>query len=240
MTKVHRPKIVVNSPGPSDRLLIVGRTGSGKSVAELYHLSRANFDQMPWVIVDSKGEEAFTQIRGVIDWEMQWGVPNKPGLYIIRPLPDERDEVETWLWKVHARGNVGLCIDEGYMIAPFSPKSPAFRAILTQGRSLRIPVIINTQRPKWLEPFAVSEATFYQVFHLNDRKDRQRVQEFIDKDSFDLDERLPNFQSVYHDVKENQTHILKPVRPAEESILLIDKRLDVINKTQNTAKFRAV
>lgn len=237
MAKHSKPAL--NSPGPTDRILIVGRTGSGKSVAGLFHLSRANFHEQPWVIIDSKGEEEFTKIRGAVDWDMS-SVPSKPGLYIIRPLPDETEALEAFLWKVHQRGQIGLFVDEGYMVAPTRPPSRAFRAILTQGRSLRIPVIINSQRPKWIEPFAISEATFYQVFHLNDRKDRERIQEFIDRDRIDLHQRLPNYHSVYHDVKADDTRVLNPVRPAEKSIELIEKRLDVINNTQNSIARRSI
>jgi len=217
----------------------VGRTGSGKSVAGIFHLSRANFHEMPWVIIDSKGEAEFARIRGLKDWDMGT-VPTRPGLYVIRPLPDDTKELEEFLWKVHQKGNIGLFVDEGYMVAPARPSSKAFRAILTQGRSLRIPVIINSQRPKWLEPFAISEATFYQVFHLNDRKDRDRVQEFIDADRIDLHARLPEFHSVYYDVKGNDIRLFSPVRKAEDSIALIEKRLDVINRTDNTIKRAAI
>lgn len=229
-----------NTPGPSDRILIVGRTGSGKSVAGLYHLSRSNFHEMPYVIIDSKGEAEFARIKGAVELDLQSPAPSKPGIYIVRPTPDETEELEKFLWRLHQRGNVGIYVDEGYMVAPYSPKSAAFRAILTQGRSLKIPVIINSQRPKWIEPFAISEATFYQVFHLNDRKDRQRIQEFIDKDRIDLDRRLGDYQSVYHDVKADRTVILNPVRSADHSLQVIERRLDAINNTTNSQKVRVV
>lgn len=238
---------LLRRPGPNSRMMIVGRTGSGKTVAALSHLANSDFDQKPWVMVNSKGDENINAIRGAIEWDIESPAPRKPGLYTIRPLPDVDDaELKRFLWRIHAQENVGLYIDEGYMVAPKAPINSAMRAILTQGRSKNIPVIINSQRPSWIDPFIISEADFYQVFHLNDKRDKKRIQEFIPNEpavilgqqssKFDLEQRLEPYHSIYYDVGSDTGKILRPLRPAEQSIELIDQRLDIIRKTDNTIK----
>jgi hypothetical protein len=234
------PPETLNYPGPEHRILIVGRTGSGKSVAGLFHLSRSNFDEMPWTIVDSKRDAAFAQIQGLIEVDLDADPPRRPGLYVVRPTLADKERLENYLWKVHANGNHGLFIDEGYMVFRSKPPNYALQTIVTQGRTRRTPVIINSQRPTWLDNFAISEASFFQVFDLTDADDRKKIQRFIPKANADLMTEFGLHKSVYHDVGANKTRMLKPVRPPEESIALIDKRLDAIHKTTNTVKLRAI
>ena len=44
-------------------------------------------------------------------------------------------------------------------------------------------MITLSQRPVWLDPFILSEAEYYQVFRLNHKNDRKKVEEFIPDNS---------------------------------------------------------
>ena len=205
-------------PADDNRHAIIGRTGSGKTVAALWHLSIRNFDQMPWLIYNFKYDANIDAIPhaehiGVDE------VPTGNGVYIVHPMPNETAEVEAQMWEVWKRGNTGIYVDEGYMVAK---NNQAFRALLTQGRSKRIPMIILSQRPVWMDTFVFSEAEFFQVFHLNYRKDIKRVEEYVPAQ---LGERLPEYYSYYYDVGRNELSKLKPTPPVQKIMEQFDRRL---------------
>ena len=201
-------------PNDTQHLLELGRTGSGKTVAGLWHLSQRSFDVKPWIIFDTKGDENIEKI-GKMDGVKHIRLneqPSKTGLHIVKPLPNQTDDVDNFLWRIHQRNNVGLYFDEGYMIG----KSDALNALLTQGRSKHIPIIILSQRPTFLSRFCFSEASFYQVFQLVDRRDRITVQQFIPKDRADIETPLPPYHSLWYDVKQDRALQFSPVPPSEE------------------------
>lgn len=207
-------------PSNQQRVAVIGRTGSGKTQFGAWLLSQSGFDKQPYVVIDYKGDE----LLGSIDRVREIGLkelPKHPGLYTIRPTPSENDAVEEWLWKAWARERIGLYVDEGYAL----PDKGAFQAILTQGRSKRIPVICLTQRPTWVSRFVFSEADFYAVFHLNDHRDRLTVQAFTPRERMDLKNRLPDFHSYWYDVGKDRVFQIKPVPDAETIVEAIDARL---------------
>jgi hypothetical protein len=94
------------------------------------------------------------------------------------------------------------------------PRSPAFQAILTQGRSKGIPVIMLTQRPIWVTRFAFSEADYIQLFQLTDRRDTKLVKEFM---PLPIDADLPGpYYSWWWDNGRNFKAVLAPVPDREE------------------------
>lgn len=198
-------------PSNDERVSILGHTGSGKTQFGAWLLSYYDFDLYPFVIVDFKHDELLNSIEGIkeIGYKDKF---NKPGLYIIHPSPDEDEEMEHFLWKIHTQQRTGLYIDEGYMIDRYSK---AFQTILTQGRSKQIPVITLSQRPALLSRFVFTEANYFSIFHLTDIKDEQNVQRFMREP---IDSRLDRYHSRWFDVMQNKLFQIKPV-PEKDKIL---------------------
>lgn len=197
----------------------MGRTGSGKTVLALWLLSHANFDQKPYYVIDYKGDDHIARLDRAREIALN-EIPRHPGIYVVRPLPHETENVERWLWRVYSNGNSGLYFDEAYMV----PDDGAFPALLTQGRSKNINSIIITQRPAWISRFVFSEANQYAIFHLNDRDDRKKVWRFLPDDRI-MRKRLPDYHSLWYDVDRNQLVPLKPVPPAEQIVDNIQAQL---------------
>lgn len=193
---------MIRLPNLSQRLVIVGKTGSGKTLAGLWHLSRAD-KGVPWLIVDFKRDISIARIDATELQPDRLGELEPGKLYVVRPLPND-ERIAPMLWNLWRMENVGLFIDESYMM----PNCDAMNAILTQGRSKHIPVIALTQRPVFVPRFFFSEADFFQTFWLNDARDRKTVASFQPPETF---ERLPAFHSFYYDVGRDNLVIFAPV-----------------------------
>jgi hypothetical protein len=211
-------------PDSSQHLAIVGATGSGKTQAAQWHLSQRDINTRPWVIYNYKRDRSIDAIPYAKDIDLD-EIPIKPGIYIAHPQPDQTDAVEAHMGAIWEKEGIGVYVDEGYMVGD---RNPAFRNLLTQGRSKEIPVIVLSQRPVWMDRFVFSEASFYQVFRLNHRKDRRNVEEFVPAD---LDYRLPDFHSYYYDVGQNRVTILKPVPSIAQIHKTFEARLKHLRQT---------
>ena len=204
---------------------ILGTTGSGKSTLGAWMISRKPFHRRPEFIIDYKGEEIFARLQRIRELAVHETLPSTPGLYIIRPRPDQQDEVEDWFRRLWEHGNSGLYIDEGYLV----PDKAWLRNLLAQGRSLGITVTITSQRPVYVPRSVFTEAAYLNVFRINDEKDKQRIREFTPPGM--LEKRLPDYHSFWYSPKHHKADdptpycILKPVPTADEIIERIDARL---------------
>src|ERR1035437_503251 len=208
-------------PNDTQRISIVGRTGSGKTVAAAWHLSHADFQWMPWVVYDFKRDSLLAQI-GELEGTEHIGleeIPRYPGIYFVHPHPDDTEGMKEQMWKIWAQENTGVFIDEGLMVGLYNP---AFRSLLAQGRSKHIPMIILSQRPAWLDRFCFSESDYFQAFALNHIKDRQKMMEYVPAN---LLKPLPKYHSYYHDVGMAETVVMTPVPPIEDTLKVFDSKL---------------
>lgn len=200
-------------PGNHDRTAVLGRTGSGKTTAAAWHLSGQDFNKQPWLIANTKGDpllNEIAQIEGIQTLDLD-DTPDETGLYIVNPRPDEGVPLDAMFRRIWDKQNCGVYIDEGYMIE----EQDAFNALLTQGRSRNIPMIVLSQRPAWISKFVFSEADFIQVFQLQHLGDRKNVAQFV---PLDVDYRLPKYHSFWYNVSDNELARLSPV-PDKSQIL---------------------
>lgn len=213
-------------PDHTQRLTINGRNGSGKTQFANWVLSQAPFDRIPYVIIDYKGDDLIGKIERARPLDFSEKLPRHPGIYVVRPLPKVDDErLESWMWRVWHRGSTGLYFDEAHVVPV---RSGAFQAILTQGRSKHIPAIIISQRPSMVSRFVFSEANFYAMFHLNDKRDRDTVSAFTptrEHVEWDMERTPPEFSARWYDQAKHFSAWLAPC--PDESVILgsFDRRL---------------
>lgn len=215
-------------PANDEHAAVVGRNGSGKSQMGFWLLGQRDLKSEAVYVVDYKREILFQSLRNARRIGFH-DTPDEPGLYILESRPDFETQTEDWLWKVWQKGNAGLFVDEGYMLPQIN--RGAFQAILTQGRSLRIPVITLTQRPVRVSPFAFSEASHIAVFDLNRRKDWQTIEEMTPEGFSnwvppEFGTELPPYHARWHAVKKKASYILRPVPDAETLIAEMDQQLE--------------
>lgn len=160
-----------------DRVTIVGRTGSGKSVLArtlLRAYSRA-------VLVDPKGRATLD------DWPIVYGSeafvaswPGSPRIIVrLGAGEDRRKWLDAIAWHVFRHGETALNLDDTMGVVSANQGAPGLEACLGQGREIGITGIVCTQRPTRVPPAIMSEADHVFVFTLNRRDDRDTVSETI-------------------------------------------------------------
>jgi hypothetical protein len=219
MTNAHARSF--RFPGGDARTTILGATGSGKTSCGLWLLSAQRLNARPWIIFDFKREAIFDRIGfpPIRHISLVSAPPKKPGLYLVSPRPGQDELVDRFLWSVWEKENCGLYIDE----AALMPDSgDAWPAILQQGRSKRIPVIACSQRPVGVARGLFSEASFYCVYRMTDKRDYRMVEGFAPAD---MGTPLPPYHWHWYDVQKNVSLAMRPCPPPEASADRINKEL---------------
>lgn len=165
-------------PNDGHRHFITGMTGNGKTVFGLWMLSGRSFDSKPWILLDFKRDLIIEQIPHLTEIGLTDAIPKRRGLYVLRPDPADASTgaMTEWFYKLWRAEHTGLFIDECYNIKRFDV---GLQAIMTQGRSKRIPVIALSQKPAWISPFIMSESEFKSIFYLFMPSDIDRIREWL-------------------------------------------------------------
>ena len=210
-------------PGDSDRICIVGMVGTGKTRAAVHQLSHRSIDSMTWIAMDFKGDDTLAAMPVTDIMDLGDPIPSNPGLYYVKVEPSRRGAGTTDFFKaVYDRGECGVLVDETLAIGA---QNEGFNICLFMGRSRRVPMIMLMQRPVGMEVNARNQATFWQVFRLGNRKDRDALRDDIPEDRIDLEARLPLHHSHWYDVARDYAAVLKPTPDESESFARIQRRM---------------
>lgn len=202
---------------PGQRMLIVGRTGSGKT-----QLLRWLLDgrlPTPAIVINTKGDEAFDDVTDVVvsDGRELWEQGNpwltRDGNVNLIPQPELAvneaflDDLLKFIFINYRR--VSVLIDEISMVTSTPRAGPGLTNILSRGRSRGITTVSAMQRPVGLPRPFLTETDRLAAFRLIDRRDREALSNVLPNfDDLDLP---PRFWFYIYDVQQELLKLHKPV-----------------------------
>lgn len=165
MTKIHLAN--------DQRLIVVGATGSGKTVLIKHFLSRLN----RVFVIDPKHTfklDGYKVRRGLPMFGSEFRV-------IFRPRKGDDDQMSDLLRDLFKMKNVTIYCDELATLAEvYKETTETLADISRTGRERRVSVWAALQRPRWVPRVFFTEAENMFIFNLRSEEDRQYMAKFTD------------------------------------------------------------
>lgn len=185
------------APLPSERGVIIGATGSGKTtlakaILGLYRRTIAIDPKQTLGSGDRGGGHLAWYALARTPRELE-RLAKKVDHVQYRPEmkyqnPQEWERIYDWIYR---RGNTFVYTDEIFDIHHWSHPPNSFRRCITSGRELGIGMLHATQRPRGVDRRILTEAERFYVFHLRDPDDQRFLKARMGED------RLASFSFWY-------------------------------------------
>lgn len=158
---------------PGERGLIVGQTGTGKSVLAKSLLPKTG----KLIIIDPKGEFEYFEPNGKqmpVYRELAAVKLRKPARFIFRPREGDIANIHVYdgvFQHAYEQGDTTVFVDEIIAFANHN-RYPHYMAVCYQmGRSKRVSILACTQRPKRIPEMVKTESQRFYCFKLNNPED---------------------------------------------------------------------
>ena len=163
------------APKPTERMMIVGRTGSGKTTLARFLLATTPYPRI--LVIDSKctyggksGEPEYEIVRTPRELQR---IPKRYDRIQYRPHPvhqhvSDYEAVYEWAYR---QGKILVYSDELYLTMAGTHAPDWQRACITCGRELEVGMISATQRPRGIDPRVRTESEVKAQFELEEGDD---------------------------------------------------------------------
>lgn len=217
--------------GESNFMCFFGRKGSGKS-----HLAKLLWSQWtgPKMLIDVVGDVdagpgAKTFREPIESWPVD-GDDKLIPVIVYRPdfgaHDDQRaslDDIDRMIGVAYEIGDVLIWIDEGHVCTPgwYSKQMRNWRRVLIHGRHRNVSLLFCGPRPLDIDPTIVMQADHLILFHLPEKKARERLAENTGWPSDDLHYRhsqLGEYEFLWLNVKQNRMRHYPAIKAQRQRI----------------------
>lgn len=144
--------VMPDRPRTSDRMVIVGRTGTGKST-----LARALLESFPppRLVIDPKAAETTAY---AVTFHDPGRIPDAPAARFIPRDPDDLDAYDRLYRAIFVAGPRAVWLDEAPIAAPSNAAPRGLLTVIRQGRGRGIGHIATGQRPVHIARELITES----------------------------------------------------------------------------------
>jgi len=180
----------------NDRVCIFGRTGSGKTVLELFLLSKLKTNV---IVYDIKKALKLPYQKATTPEELQALV----GSIHYMPASLEEDDFNDVCEYTYERGNITVIHDECSYSSESFKISRWYKECLVRGRERGVGMINVSQRPMGIHNAIISESNHFFVFQLILDSDVEKLRSVIPREYVERVYTLPEFHYLYADTFRN-------------------------------------
>ncbi len=194
----------------NDRVLIIGRTGSGKTFFVKNWLL-PHYDKYVFWDVKHENKDARQDITLNTPKELEQNIKSYNKI-LYQPTHSAEEDFDDVCEIIFHNGDFTLYVDEASIISTATKITYWHNMIMTQGRSYNVGIINATQRPRIIHNTMISEAEHIFSFNLNLETDIYKIKQQTG-DSADEIRYLPEHYFLYYSIRFNKTFLFKPVKP---------------------------
>lgn len=206
---------------PTERVLIIGKTGGGKTVLAKHFLKEIA-KKYRVVIIDPKHmwlgkypKWAKNNEKGTVEKpRLVTSFNPKLSVQCFQPtMPAHRDErLDKLCFDILKQGKTFVFFDELSTVATATQIPDGFSALWTQGRQIEVAAWCATQRPLRIPEIVKSQSEKWFIFDMPGPKNKKEIAEYTDTPDIEST-RIPKFVYWYYD-QPNMDHAI--VRPPLE------------------------
>ncbi len=192
------------------RILVCGKTGSGKTVfvknvlypmypRKVFHDIKLDNGNIPHTFL------AKTPVQ------LKEGITKGHNSILYQPLDIDPGDFNKVCEIVFNLGNCCLFVDEAADVCNSSNIEPWHRKIMSRGRSRGVGIVNCSQRPRMIHNSLISEAEWFIIFRLFLQTDRDKLKQGLPSEILDKCNSLPPYHYIVADLNDN-VYLMPPIK----------------------------